>query len=78
MQCLPYVERVQEAERRYAATAPVEGVQPLGTLRDLSFEKVSFAYTPGRPVLTDLTFRVAGGETIGVVGPSGAGKSTMV
>jgi ABC-type multidrug transport system fused ATPase/permease subunit len=78
LQCLPYVERVQEAERRYAATAPAEGGQRLGELRELSFEKVSFAYTPGRPVLTDLTFRVAGGETIGVVGPSGAGKSTMV
>jgi ATP-binding cassette, subfamily B, bacterial len=44
----------------------------------LEFERVSFAYTPGRPVLHDVSFRVAPGELVALVGHSGAGKSTIL
>jgi len=46
--------------------------------RDVVFEKVSFAYEPGSPVLhnIDLTARV--GEVVAIVGSSGAGKTTLV
>lgn len=46
----------------------------------ITFNKVQFAYPdqPGRAVLRDLTFNVAGGEHVGIVGHSGAGKSTIV
>jgi ABC-type multidrug transport system fused ATPase/permease subunit len=77
-QATPFIERVQEVERRYAASVPVTGDRRLEEVRTLAFENVSFAYTPGRPVLSDISFAVAGGEAIGVVGPSGAGKSTLV
>jgi ATP-binding cassette subfamily B protein len=78
LQALPYVERVQEAERRYDASAAPAGDRSLGELQSLAFDEVTFAYIPGRPVLKDITFAVTGGETVGVVGPSGAGKSTLV
>jgi ATP-binding cassette subfamily B protein/subfamily B ATP-binding cassette protein MsbA len=45
--------------------------------RDIVFERVSFAYQPGRPVLNDIDLRIRFGETIAVVGPSGCGKSTL-
>jgi subfamily B ATP-binding cassette protein MsbA len=44
----------------------------------IRFEGVSFAYTPGEPVLEDLDFEVKAGEVVALVGPSGAGKTTLV
>jgi ABC-type multidrug transport system fused ATPase/permease subunit len=77
-QTIPYVERVQEAERRYRASAPISGERALGEVETLAFEDVSFAYTEERPVLSNVTFEIRQGEAIGVVGPSGAGKSSLV
>jgi ATP-binding cassette subfamily B protein/subfamily B ATP-binding cassette protein MsbA len=44
----------------------------------ISFENVDFEYVAGQPVLRDVKFEVAAGETIAVVGPTGAGKTTLV
>jgi ATP-binding cassette subfamily B protein len=43
----------------------------------IEFDRVCFSYQAGEPVLRDLTFRVAPGETVAVVGHTGAGKSTL-
>jgi ATP-binding cassette, subfamily B, multidrug efflux pump len=44
----------------------------------LALAGVSFAYRAGQPVLRDVSFSVARGETLAVVGPTGGGKSTLV
>lgn len=42
------------------------------------FRAVSFAYVPGVPVLRQIDFECAPGETVALVGATGSGKSTMV
>ena len=43
----------------------------------ISFQHVTFAYDPGRPVLHDVDFVVEPGQTVALVGPTGAGKTTI-
>jgi ATP-binding cassette, subfamily B, heavy metal transporter len=43
----------------------------------VTFENVSFAYEPARPILNNVSFEVPAGATVAIVGPSGAGKSTI-
>jgi len=45
---------------------------------EVSFDHVSFSYTPGVPVLKDVSFHAEPGQVIALVGPTGAGKTTMV
>jgi ATP-binding cassette subfamily B protein len=77
-QSLPFIERLQETERRYAESIPVDGERALPEVQTIAFESIGFSYNPGRPVLTDISFAVDASEAIGIVGPSGAGKSTLV
>lgn len=44
----------------------------------VDFDHVHFAYDPAQPVLRDLDFHVAPGETVALVGPTGCGKTTIL
>lgn len=77
-QASPYLDRLNDAASRYAASSPTAGKLPLSTVQTITFEHVYFAYEPNQPILSDICFEVVGGQTIGIVGPSGAGKSTLV
>ncbi len=45
---------------------------------DLRFEKVSFSYRSGEPILEDISFDAKKGERVAIVGPSGVGKTTIM
>ena len=46
--------------------------------QDIVFDKVSFSYDKGNPVLKDLSFTIPQGSKTAIVGPSGSGKTTII
>ena len=62
-----------------AAAESREQISELGRSNGaIVFDNVTFGYKTGAPVLHDLSFRIAPGETLAIVGPPGSGKSTIV
>lgn len=62
----------EESEEPADAPAPAHGD---GTIE---FDHVAFSYRPDQPLIEDLSFTVAPGQTVAIVGPTGAGKTTLV
>ncbi|MAS33186.1 MAG: ABC transporter [Anaerolineaceae bacterium] len=44
---------------------------------EITFEKVSFGYTPDKQILHDISFTIKPGQTVALVGQTGAGKTTI-
>jgi ATP-binding cassette subfamily B protein len=71
-------ERIFELLDMKAEIGDRPGAPDLPQVRgEVRFEHVNFAYTPGVPVLRDLSLRFPAGQTLAIVGPTGAGKSTI-
>lgn len=45
---------------------------------NVSFDNVSFSYTPEKPLIEALSLSVKGGERVAIVGPTGCGKTTLI
>ncbi len=72
------------AERVFALmdtpTEPLTGVgRPITGFRNsIRYNNVCFSYDEGTPVLRNIDFSIASGQTVAIVGPSGGGKTTLV
>ncbi len=64
-------ERPEDQDPRRTAFLPAINGQVV-------FDNVSFAYDPGKAVLSDVSFRAEPGTVTALVGPSGSGKSTII
>lgn len=63
-------EEPKVKDRRDAAAMPA-------IAGEVRFDDVSFEYLEGQPVLKNVSFRAARGETIALVGATGSGKTTI-
>lgn len=71
-------ERVLDVLDRTPDVRDLPGAVPAPPLHGaVRFERVSFAYEPGRPALEAIDCAVEPGQHVALVGPSGAGKSTF-
>ncbi len=72
MNLITYRENVQNWYGKVQLTKKKSDREPALEIKDLSF-----AYTPGQPVLSHIDFSIAKGEMAALVGKNGAGKSTL-
>jgi ABC-type multidrug transport system fused ATPase/permease subunit len=74
----PFLDEIEELRTVFESNHMRGGPERLHAIESIEARGVTFSYTPGVPVLRDVTFSVDRGECIGIVGPSGGGKSTLV
>ena len=71
-------ERIYNILDEKPEPADPPGAPKLGAAEGrISFERVTFGYDPGRPVLHEVDFEAEPGMTVALVGPTGAGKTTI-
>ncbi len=71
-------DRVYQALDREPGVSDPPQPRPFGRHhRELTFDRVSFRYTAGQPVLDEINLQIPFGETMAIVGPNGCGKSTL-
>jgi len=76
---LAAAQRVYEVIDVVPSVRNVEGAGRLeGVEGEIVFDRVTFSYIEGKPVLRNVTFRVSPGEKVLLAGPPGSGKSTIL
>jgi ATP-binding cassette, subfamily B, multidrug efflux pump len=76
---LAAVERLEALMETPATIAsPAQPKRVVGGRGSIAFDRVSFEYRKGEPVLRDLSFSVDAGQKIAIVGPTGSGKTTII
>jgi len=72
-------ERIYELLDTIPDLSDHEDAQPISAIEgSVEFDRVTFSYTDGEPVLQNVNLEVAQGERVALVGETGAGKSTII
>ncbi len=77
--CMNAAERMFEIIDAVPEVAECEDPVRIEKLNgDVELRNVTFGYEEHKPVLKNVSFKIKGGEMLGIVGRSGAGKTTIV
>jgi subfamily B ATP-binding cassette protein MsbA len=72
-------ERIQEVLDIESVVRDLPGARPAPKFTgQIEFKNVTFSYAPDKPIIKDVSFKIAAGQVAGIVGPSGAGKTSIV
>lgn len=72
-------ERVFETIDTKTEYEDEEHSRSIGEVRgEVRFDRVSFGYKKGVPILSEVSLTASPGQTIALVGPTGAGKTTII
>ena len=69
--------RIAEVLAAPADLAP-QNIPPVQEDAFLRFDHVSFSYDKVKDTLSDVSFSLKRGQTLGIIGPTGAGKTTVI
>ena len=70
-------KRIEEVFRQPEDLAP-QRLRPVSSEAHIVFDHVSFSYHKKEHNLSDISFRLMRGETLGIIGATGSGKSTLI
>ncbi|MBO7456191.1 MAG: ABC transporter ATP-binding protein [Paludibacteraceae bacterium] len=74
---LASLERIDAVLATSSSIAEPAQPMPVRFESDITFSHLSFAYLPGREVLSDICLTIPKGQTVALVGQSGSGKTTL-
>lgn len=66
------------AHQGSASSSAAGTQQSINSPEFIEYKNVSFSYTPGVPVLSDINLTIRRGQTVAFVGQSGSGKTTLL
>lgn len=75
---VPYVQTLKKEQVELETEQVRQQGDPVGAVRELRLDDVSFEYHDRQPVLHRINASIPYGEVVGIIGPSGSGKSTLV
>jgi len=74
MACMNRIEEILDVKPTVE-----NGDKDIEDIRDIEFENVSLKYNEtGEPAISNISFKVNTGETIGIIGGTGSGKSSVI